>query len=120
MAEGFAHHFGGKSIQAYSAGSQPAGFVAPLAIQVMLEKGVDISEQYSKGVMELPISSFDYVVTMGCGDNCPWVPAKYRVDWKISDPIGKPLDFFRKVRNEIERKVKELISQIAGLDASKK
>jgi arsenate reductase (thioredoxin) len=109
MAEGFARHYGGDKILTFSAGSRPAGFVAPLAIEVMKEKGIDISQHYSKGIEELPRQSFDYVITMGCGDECPWVKGAHRLDWQIADPIGKPIKFFRQVRDEIEEKVKALI-----------
>jgi arsenate reductase (thioredoxin) len=112
MAEGFARHYGGDKILAFSAGSRPAGFVAPLAIEVMKEKGIDITRHHSKAISELPRQSFDYVVTMGCGDECPWVKGKLHLDWQIADPIGRPIEFFRQVRDEIEEKVKELVSGI--------
>lgn len=111
MAEGFAKHLGKGKWEVYSAGSRPAGFVAPLAVEVMKEKGIDISGHYSKSVEELPLKKFDYVVTMGCGDTCPFVPAKQRIDWQIADPIGSPIGFFRQVRDEIEAKIKALLAQ---------
>lgn len=110
MAEGFAKAYGPKYLIVFSAGSHPAGFVSADAIVYMKEKGIDISGHYSKGVIDLPKMEFDYVVTMGCGDDCPLVPSKKRLDWKIHDPIGGSPNFFRFVRDSIEEKVKELLS----------
>lgn len=109
IAEGFARHLGQPDLVVYSAGSHPAGFVAPAVVEMMKEKGIDISGQYSKGLDEIPSMDFDIVVTMGCGDFCPSVKAKKRVDWKIPDPIGRSPEFFRKVRDDIEAKVKGLL-----------
>lgn len=109
MAEGFARAYGPKDLAVFSAGSHPAGFVAREAIESMKEKGIDLSRHYSKGLEEIPLMEFDYAVTMGCGDYCPTVKTKHRVDWQISDPIGRGTDYFRKVRDEIEEKVRELI-----------
>src|SRR5262245_59271585 len=82
MSEGFARAYGPKDLIVYSAGSAPAGFVAREAIEGMKEKGIDISRHYSKGVSDLPMIEFDVVVTMGCGDSCPHVKAKRKIDWK--------------------------------------
>lgn len=109
MAEGFARHLGGAKVQAFSAGSRPAGFVAQGAIETMCEIGIDISGQPSKSVEDFRGQDFDAVVTMGCGDACPWVPAKQRLDWQIPDPIGKDADFFRKVRELIQAEVRQLL-----------
>ncbi len=126
MAEGFARALGEGILEAYSAGSKPSGQVNPQAIEVMREKGIDLSGHLSKGPETLPPSHFDYVVTMGCGDAlrlrsgrsraksrdaCPTVPARQRLDWNISDPKGKGLAEFRKVRDEIEEKVRNLLAE---------
>ncbi|MFN4182474.1 MAG: arsenate reductase ArsC, partial [bacterium] len=87
-----------------------AGFVAPLAIEVMNEKGIDISGQYSKGVEEIPRGPYEIVVTMGCGDDCPYFPAKTRIEWKIPDPIGCDISFYRAVRDMIEENIRALFS----------
>lgn len=108
MAEGWARHLFGDKIEAYSAGSKPSGIVNPDAIKVMAEIGIDISGQKSKGFNDLPIKEFDYVITMGCQDSCPFFPAKEHLDWQIEDPKGKGIDVFRRVRDEIGKKVKEL------------
>jgi len=112
MAEGLARHLSGASVAAFSAGSRPAGFVANGAIETMKEIGIDISKQASKSVEAFRGQDFDVVVTMGCGDACPWVPAKRRLDWKIPDPIGQSPEFFRKVRGQIEALVRDLLAEI--------
>ena len=112
MAEGFARKFSQGKIEAFSAGSKPAGKVNQTAIEVMKEAGVDISKQRSKGFDELPEKAFDYVVTLGCGDVCPFVPAKKRMEWDIDDPTGKPTEAFRETRDVIRKKVSELIENL--------
>ncbi len=112
MAEGFARKFGKGKIEEFSAGSKPLGKVNENAIEVMKEAGVDISQQRSKGFDELNEKAFDYVVTMGCGDVCPFVPAKKRIEWDIADPKGKAIEVFRETRDIIKKKVTELIDNL--------
>ncbi len=112
MAEGFARAFGNGKIEAYSAGSKPSGKVNPLAIEVMREAGVDISGNLSRGFNALPVRNFDYVVTLGCQDICPFLPADKHIEWQIEDPKNKNIEFFRQVRDEISCKVTELIKNI--------
>lgn len=104
MAEGFARALG---LDAKSAGSNPSGKVNETAIQVMKELGIDLSKHASKSLKDVG-PDWDYVVTMGCGDACPFVPAKQKLDWQLPDPKNLPLDEFRKVRDEIGRLVKQL------------
>jgi len=111
MAEGFARFYGKERIEAFSAGSRPSGRVNEMAIEVMKDAGIDISSHLSKGFDALPHKEFDVVVTMGCGDECPFVPAKRRIDWQIRDPKGKPVEFFREVRDEISIKVQSLLAE---------
>ena len=113
MAEALARFHGQGKIEAYSAGSNPSGQVNQLAVKVMKERGLDISGQQSKGFNKLPVDNFDIVVLMGCGEQCPFVPAKKWIEWEIPDPEGKSLAFFRKVREEIERKVVFLLQSIS-------
>jgi len=110
MAEAFARMHGGTSVDAFSAGSRPAGVVNATAILSMRDIGYDLSTHASKGLDDLPPGAFDAVVTMGCGDACPWVPARRREDWAIPDPKDMPMEEFARVRDEIERKVKALIA----------
>jgi arsenate reductase len=112
MAEGFAKFYGRDKVEVFSAGSHPSGKVDQTAIEVMKEKGIDISNQKSKGFRDLPYQSFDYVITMGCGDVCPFVPAKKRIEWEIEDPKGKSNEEFRRTRNKIENKVKEFLEEL--------
>jgi protein-tyrosine-phosphatase len=106
MAEAFARMNG---IEAYSAGSRPSGKVNPKAIEAMRELGYDLTQHHSKSLEDLPDVSFDIAVTMGCGDECPNLRAARREDWNIPDPKDMPPDEFRKVRDLIGAKVKELL-----------
>ncbi len=107
MAEGFARKYL-KDWEVFSAGSKPAGYVHPLAIEVMREKGIDISGQRSKGLNDLPNLSWDVVVLVCSDEECPYVPGNKIEVWAIEDPIGKDIDFYRKVRDEIESRVLKL------------
>jgi arsenate reductase len=112
MAEGFARKLAHGRIEVYSAGSKPWGKVNEMAIEVMKEAGIDISQQRSKGFEEIGEKAFDYVITMGCGDVCPFVPAKKRIEWDITDPQGKLIESFRETRDIIKKKVLELIDKL--------
>lgn len=113
MAEGFARALGGDRIEVFSAGSRPSGVVNPEAIAAMKEVGIDISQQTSKGFKDLPRQDFDYVVTMGCQDVCPFFPAKQELAWDIPDPKGRGPADFREVRDQIRRQVKDLLTKIS-------
>jgi protein-tyrosine-phosphatase len=112
MAEAFARVLGAGKIEAFSAGSRPSGRINPKAIEVMKELGYDLSTHSSKGLDEFNGKEVEVAVTMGCGDECPLVPAKRRVDWKIPDPGDMSPDQLRDVRNLIERKVRELLDTL--------
>ena len=112
MAEGFARLFGKGIFEPYSAGSKPFGRVDPMAVEVMKEAGIDISSQKSKGFNDLSIKEFDMVITLGCGDVCPFVPAKEHIEWKIDDPKGKDIGFFRIAREQIKDHVNRLAESI--------
>ena len=113
MSEAFAKMLGGENVEAYSAGSNPSGIVTPKAIAAMNELGYDLSKHQSKSLEEVKLfAPFDAVVTMGCGDACPWMPAKRFIDWEIPDPKSLPPDEFNKVRDEIKNKVADLLSSI--------
>jgi arsenate reductase (thioredoxin) len=118
MAEGFARRLGGGRIDVHSAGSRPSGKVDPRAIHFMGERGVDITRQGPKGLEDLPRLRWDTVVTMGCGDACPHLPARRRLDWDLPDP--KPLDDdgFRAVRDRIEALVAGLLGAASGVATS--
>lgn len=109
MAEAFAKRFGKDVLEAWSAGSNPSDKVDEIARKVMQERGMELGDQRPKGFSNLPHQKWDYVVTMGCGDQCPFIPAKRRIDWDITDPKNRPLDEVRRVRDEIEEGVIALI-----------
>ena len=110
MAEGFARTLGRGRVAAFSAGSRPSGIVNPRAIQFMKEKGIDLTVQLSKGLDDLPQVRWDWIVTMGCGDACPTLPAMHRLDWELPDPKHLPEDEFRAVRDRIEGLVAGLLA----------
>ena len=111
MAEAFARMHGGAQVEALSAGSQPSGRINPKAIRSMAELGYDLATHASKSLDEIA-GDFDAVVTMGCGDQCPWVPAKRREDWALPDPKELDDDGYRAVRNEISRRVRALLASL--------
>jgi protein-tyrosine-phosphatase len=112
MAEGFAREHGAGVVDATGAGSRPSGVVNPKAIAAMKEAGIDISGHQSKGFDALPARVWDAVVTMGCGDACPFIPARRRIDWDLPDPAQMPPAEFNKVRDEIRRRVIDLIEDL--------
>src|SRR5437879_3394183 len=105
MAEAFARIHGGEQVEACSAGSRPSGKINPKAIAAMKEIGYDLSTHRSKSLSEIPNIEFDFVATMGCGDECPFVRARRREDWDIPDPKELPHDEFRLVRDLLETRV---------------
>ena len=117
MAEAFARIHGGRGVEAWSAGSKPSGRINPKAIASMRERGYDLAAHTSKSLDEIPPGEFDAVVTMGCGDACPHVPAKHRYDWQIPDPRDMDPDAFRGVRDLIESQVRALLASLGAGDA---
>lgn len=112
MAEAFARIHGGDQVAAFSAGSRPSGRINPKAISAMAELGYDLTTHDSKGLADFNGQPFDAAVTMGCGDECPLVVAKQRVEWKIPDPKELPPEQFIAVRDLIAAKVKELLASL--------
>jgi protein-tyrosine-phosphatase len=112
MAEAFARIHGAGKVEAYSAGSRPSGRVNPKATLAMRELGYDLTTHTSKGLDDFNGKQVDLAVTMGCGDECPLLLAKQKVDWQIPDPRDMTPEQFREVRNLIETKVKELIQSL--------
>ena len=113
MSQAFAIIHGGENIEAYSAGSKPSGIVNPKAIAAMKELGYDLSAHDSKSLQEVEqYAPFDAVVTMGCGDACPWMPAKKFIDWQIPDPKYMEPVQFNEVRDYISGKVKDLLKEL--------
>jgi arsenate reductase len=113
MSEAFANMYGEGNVEAFSSGSKPSGIINPKAIAVMKELDYDLSKHHSKSLDEVKaFAPFDAVVTMGCGDACPWMPAKQFIDWQIPDPKHMDCDAFNKVRDLIGEKVKTLIKSL--------
>ena len=112
MAEAFARMLGGSAVQAYSAGSRPSGVVNPKAVAAMRELGYDLSTHGSKSLQELPDVEFDFVATMGCGDECPSIKARKRGDWSFPDPKHLSPDEYRNVRDQIREKVRSILREI--------
>jgi arsenate reductase (thioredoxin) len=112
MAQGFTESLGQGKVEVYSAGSRPASQIDPLVIEVMKEKGIDLSGKRPKGLNDLPPVELDYLVTMGCEETCPAVLSKRVIEWDIPDPKGKPIDVYRKVMDFIEKKVKALLKDV--------
>ena len=111
IAEAFGRIHGKGIVEVYSSGSRPSGKVNPKAIESMREIGYDLSGHQSKPLTEIPNVEYDFAITMGCGEECPFVKAKQREDWGIPDPKNMPAEEFRKVRDLIETKVKSLLEK---------
>jgi protein-tyrosine-phosphatase len=112
MAEAFARMHGGGEVEAHSAGSAPSGLINPKAVAAMAELGYDLTAHRSKSLDEIAGLDFDAVVTMGCGDNCPWVPARVRTDWALADPKHLEGDAYRAVRDDIATRVRALLDSL--------
>jgi arsenate reductase (thioredoxin) len=113
MALGYFTQLAGDRAIAYSGGSEPADQINPAAIAAMAEVGIDITGQQPKRWTEEMVEAADVVVTMGCGDACPFLPGRRYEDWILPDPAGKPVDEVRPVRDEIERLVRQLLGELA-------
>jgi len=111
MAEAFARLRGGDGVEALSAGSRPSGKINPKAVRFMAELGYDLSTHASKSLDDID-GGFDAVITMGCGDACPWVPAKRREDWALPDPREMDDDGYRRVRDDIDARVQTLLASL--------
>lgn len=114
MAEAMANHLGQGRVRAWSAGSHPAGWIAPETQEILQEKGISLAGHWSKGMDDVPVGQMDVVVGMGCEVVCP-VPAGFKgkvIEWSIPDPVGHPLDFYRDVRDSIETQVKGLLESL--------
>lgn len=112
MAAGFARQLSNGTINIFSGGSEPADQVNPIAIEVMNEEGIDISTFQPQKFTDDLLHAVDVVVTMGCGDTCPFIPGKTYVDWPLDDPKGKPIDDVRRIRDEIKSRVEQLLNQL--------
>jgi len=112
MAAAYLGHLAGDRIEVRSAGSAPASSVNPAVVAAMLEEGIDISAQRPKVLTTQAVQASDYVITMGCGDACPYFPGKTYLDWVLEDPAGQGVDHVRPIRDEIKARIEGLIAEI--------
>jgi len=105
---------GQEAVQVYSAGSEPADQINPMAVKAMAEVGIDITNQQPKKWTDDMVQEVDVIISMGCGDTCPVYPGKRYIDWEIDDPAGQEIETVRVVRDQIERYVRELLAELLG------
>ena len=113
MAAGLLDRYAGGKVRVRSAGSTPADQINPAALQAMAEVGVDLSKEFPKPLTDEAVREADVVITMGCGDACPIYPGKRYLDWDLPDPAGKPPEEVRPIRDEIDRRVRGLLAELA-------
>lgn len=113
MAAALLHHHAQGRVRVRSAGSQPADQLNPAVVEVMAELGLDLSQEFPKPLTTDAVQAADVVITMGCGDACPIFPGKRYLDWQLDDPADKPVEQVRPVRDEIDRRVRELLAELA-------
>jgi protein-tyrosine-phosphatase len=109
------HHAHGR-VEVRSAGTEPADTLNPAVIEVMREIGIDLTDQHPKLLTTDTVEASDVVITMGCGDTCPFYPGKQYLDWPLDDPAGQPIEFVRRIRDEIDRRVRSLIDELIPPD----
>ncbi|WP_062993897.1 arsenate reductase ArsC [Nocardia anaemiae] len=112
MAAAFSTHLAPDGVEVRSAGSAPADEVNPVAVEAMAEVGIDISAEIPKVLTADAVQACDVVITMGCGDACPYFPGKQYLDWKLDDPAGQGIDAVRPIRDEIEKRVRSLLDDL--------
>ena len=112
MAAGYLKHLAGAQIKVLSAGTQPGTDINPMAMTVMLEEGIDLSTAKPEKLSDEKVLESDYVITMGCGDACPYFPGKTYLDWPLTDPKDQSIEIVRGIRDDIKAKVEELIEKI--------
>lgn len=117
MAAAFLTRLGGARVRVRSAGSAPADAVNPAVVEAMEEAGIDISAESPKVLTAEAVRSSDVVITMGCGDACPYFPGKRYLDWRLDDPAGQGVEAVRPIRDEIERRVRGLLAEL-GVEAA--
>ena len=116
MAAGYLRHLAGDTIEVRSAGSEPADQINPVAVQAMAEEGIDITGEQPKILTTDAVKASDVVITMGCGDTCPYYPGRRYEDWVLEDPAGQDLDTVRRVRNDIRLRIEALVGRLLPLN----
>jgi arsenate reductase len=112
MAAGYLRHLAGDTVEVRSAGSEPAERINPVAVQAMAEEGIDIANEQPKILTTEAVKTSDVVITMGCGDTCPFYPGKRYEDWVLDDPAGQGIEVVRPIRDEIRRRIEQLIKDL--------
>jgi len=115
MAAGFMRQLSGGEVEVFSGGSEPVEAINPIAVAVMVEKGIDISDQQPEPWTDERLAAADVVVTMGCGDSCPVMSGKRYLDWELDDPSGIPLEGVRVIRDEIQTLVESLLVELKAI-----
>jgi arsenate reductase len=114
MAAGYLRHLAGDAIEVRSAGSMPADQINPTAVDAMREEGIDITSEQPKILTTEAVQASDVVITMGCGDACPFFPGKRYEDWKLDDPAGQGIDAVRPIRDDIKSRIEALVADLIG------
>ena len=114
MAAGYLRHLAGNAIEVRSAGSMPAEQINPVAVAAMREEGIDITAEAPKVLTTEAVQASDVVITMGCGDACPFFPGKRYEDWKLDDPAGQGIDSVRPIRDDIKGRIETLVGELLG------
>ena len=114
MAAALLDHYADGRVRVRSGGSQPADQVNPAVVDAMAEVGLDVSREFPKPVTDAGVQAADVVVTMGCGDACPWFAGTRYLDWELDDPAGQPVERVRAIRDEIDRRVQALLAELTG------
>ncbi len=112
MGAAYAHHLSGGAVEVRSAGSAPAASINPAVREAMAEEGIDISAEVPKIITPEAVEASDVVITMGCGDTCPFFPGKRYEDWVLDDPAGQPIEVVREIRDDIQTRVTTLLRGI--------
>lgn len=117
MAAAFLTRLGGERVEVRSAGSAPADTVNPAVVEALAEVGIDISAEVPKVLTVEAVQASDVVITMGCGDACPYFPGKRYLDWSLEDPAGQGVDAVRPIRDQIEQRIRGLLAEL-GIEAA--
>ncbi len=112
MAAGYLRELAGERVEVRSAGSMPADQINPVAVEAMREEGIDITAEQPKVLTTEAVQASDVVITMGCGDACPFFPGKRYEDWKLDDPAGQGIDAVRPIRDDIKARVETLLAEL--------
>lgn len=112
IAAAYLTHLAGDAVNVYSAGSAPANSINPIVVEAMREEGIDLADQKPKILARETVEASDVVITMGCGDACPYFPGKRYIDWRVEDPAGKGIENVRGIRDEIRSRVEGLVAEM--------